>query len=93
MPQSIRIGRSYKLHDFGKVVKTELHHLSDASSIAYGQCSYIRQVDEFGRVISAYLFVKARVAPLKVIAIPRLELGAAVLSVKHSLKMSWNYLL
>ncbi|KAL4217997.1 hypothetical protein ACF0H5_022735 [Mactra antiquata] len=62
----------------------ELHHFSDASSYAYGQCSYIRLVKE-DSVHCALLIGKARVAPLTVVTIPRLELTAALLSVKMSL--------
>ncbi|KAK3102368.1 hypothetical protein FSP39_010852 [Pinctada imbricata] len=62
----------------------ELHHFSDASFSGYGQCSYIRFVN--GDAVHCALLVgKARVAPLKVVTIPRLELTAAVLSVKVSM--------
>ena len=49
---------------------------------AYGQCSYVRLRDVNGRVYVAFLMGKARVAPLRTISIPRLELTAAVVSVK-----------
>ena len=62
----------------------ELHHFSDASSRGYGQCSYIRIVHQDG-VHCAFILGKSRVAPLRPITIPRLELNAAVLSVKMSL--------
>ena len=32
--------RYFRSKDFGKVVKKELHHFSDASTKGYGQCSY-----------------------------------------------------
>ena len=60
----------------------ELHHFSDASSRAYGCCTYIRCVNKDGAVHVQLVTSKSRVAPIKVCTIPRLELQAAVLSVK-----------
>ncbi|XP_067301419.1 uncharacterized protein [Pseudorasbora parva] len=75
----IRIPRCFVPPNFGKILKTELHHFSDASSQGYGQCSYIRLVSE-SKVHCALVMGKARVAPIKVVTIPRLELTAAVIS-------------
>ena len=71
-----------KPDNFGKMVNVSLHHFSDASELGYGQCSYIRIVNEVGRVHCSLLLGKSRVVPKKFISIPRLELNAAVLSVK-----------
>ena len=38
--QSFSVPRCFRSEDFGKVVKKELHHFSDASTKGYGQCSY-----------------------------------------------------
>ena len=62
-------------------VTIELHHFSDASQSAYGSCSYLRSVDQFGLVTCNLIMSKSRVAPIKMVTIPRLELQAAVLSV------------
>ena len=62
--------------------KNEMHHFADASTIGYGTCTYLRQIDDEGTVSLSLLMDKARVAPKKVTAIPRLELEAAVFSVK-----------
>lgn len=70
---------------FGKVKAVELHHFSDASSTGYGQCTYIRLIDDNGQVHCSLLMGKARVAPLKPVTIPRLELVAALLSTKISM--------
>ena len=59
-----------------------LHHFSDASELGFGQCSYIRMVDEKDRVHYSLLLGKSRVVPKKFISILRLELNAPVLSVK-----------
>ena len=60
----------------------ESHHFSDASSRAYGCCTNIRCVNKDGSVHVQLVTSRSRVAPIKVCKIPRLELQAAVLSVK-----------
>lgn len=60
----------------------ELHHFSDASTTGYGQCSYLRMISPANKVKCALIMGKARVTPKKVVTIPRLELQAAVVSVK-----------
>ena len=60
----------------------ELHNFSDASEVGYGACCYIRCVNRSGRVCVTLLASKGRLAPLKQTTIPRLELCAAVESVK-----------
>ncbi|KAL7870303.1 hypothetical protein SRHO_G00078000 [Serrasalmus rhombeus] len=80
----IDIPRSYAPASFRKIVRTELHHFSDASISGYGQCSYLRLSNEEGDVHSALVIGKSRVAPTKLTTIPRLELTAAVVSVKVS---------
>ena len=65
----------------------ELHHFSDASELAYGACSYIRSVDSSGCIRVSLLMSRAHVAPLKATTIPRLELQAAVLSVKNDVAL------
>ena len=60
----------------------ELHHFSDASEQAYGCCSYLRCIDAQGQIQVSLIMSKSRVAPIKQLSIPRLELEAAVLSAK-----------
>lgn len=50
----------------------------------YGQCSYLRCVNEDGNVHCALVMGKSRGAPIKVTTIPRLELADAVMSVTVS---------
>ena len=59
-----------------------IHHFSDASENGYGQCSYLRLVNQDGKIHCSLLVGKSRVPPKKFVSIPRLELTAAVLSVK-----------
>lgn len=77
--QKLHISRCFAPEALGKVQRVELHHFSDASSYGYGQCSYIRVVSE-DKVHCSLIIGKARVAPTKVVTIPRLELTAAVVS-------------
>lgn len=44
----VKIPCTYSPAAFGKVLKTELHHFSDASTKGYGQCSYLRMKNEEG---------------------------------------------
>lgn len=80
--QNLAIPRCYKPDDFGRVVKVELHHFSDASTKGYGQCSYLRLINEDGKIHCAFVMGKSRVTPIKPVTIPRLELTAALCSVK-----------
>ena len=71
---SFSICRSVLPEAFSPVVSSQLHHFSDASEAAYGSVSYLRLVNEEGRVHCSFLF---QLAPLKSVSIPRLELSAA----------------
>ena len=82
--KGINTARCYKPRSFGEIVNCTLHHFSDASESGYGQASYLRMVDDKDEVHCCLVFGKSRVAPIKYISIPRLELTAATLSVKVS---------
>ena len=82
--EELQIRCCFKPKDFGKVVRFEIHNFSDASSLGYVQCSYLRVINDQNEVHCSFIIGKARVAPLKVTTIPRLELTAALISVKIS---------
>ncbi|XP_077971383.1 uncharacterized protein LOC144425718 [Styela clava] len=81
---NLRVDRCYKPVNFGNIKHVELHHFSDASESGYGQCTYLRLVNDCGKAHCALVIGKARVAPLKHVTIPRLELTAAVVSARMS---------
>lgn len=81
---SLQNRRCLKPDKFGNIVTAEFHHFSDASIVGYGQCSYLRLIDDHQRVHCPLVIAKSRVAPLKPVTIPRLELTAALVSVKVS---------
>ncbi|XP_072402519.1 uncharacterized protein [Diabrotica undecimpunctata] len=62
-------------------VLIEMHGFCDASEVAYGAAIYIRSVDKKGNIFIDLLCAKSKVAPVKKLSIPRLELsGALILS-------------
>ena len=55
------------------------HTFTDASEASYGACTYVRCETAKGEVQISLLASKSRVAPLKRVTLPRVELSAAVL--------------
>ena len=55
---------------------------SDASNVGYGSLAYQRVCDSEGRTHCSFLMGKARLAPIKAVTVPRLELTAATVSVR-----------
>ena len=67
----------FKPENFGNIVQVQLHSFTDASTTGYEQCTYLRLKDCEGNIHSSLVMVKFRI-----ITIPRLELTAALMSVK-----------
>lgn len=73
----IQIPRWIKLTSKDKVI--ELHGFCDASNLAYSAVVYVRIVDSDNNIHVSLLTSRTRVAPIKQISIPKLELCGAVL--------------
>ncbi|XP_074651586.1 uncharacterized protein LOC141906242 [Tubulanus polymorphus] len=65
-----------------EIISCEIHCFSDASEVGYGSSLYARLEDSDGNVQCSLILGKSRVAPLKRLSIPRLELTAAAMSVR-----------
>lgn len=82
--KGVTVDRCFKPKGFAQVQETQLHLFSDASRQGYSAAAYFRVKDVDGRVHCSFVMGKARLAPIREISIPRLELTAAVISVKLS---------
>jgi hypothetical protein len=60
-------------------ISVQLVGFADASTAAYGACLFIRAINHNAEISVHLLCAKSRIAPLKTVSIPRLELCAAVL--------------
>lgn len=71
---------------------TEIHGFCDASEEAFGASVYVRSRDNKGNWHSRLLCSKTRVAPLRNITIPRLELNGALLLAQlvQKVAQSWE---
>ena len=82
--KKLEIQRCFKPDNFGPVKAVEVHYFSDASVEGYGQCCYLRLINELDQVHCSFIVGKARVTPLKHKTIPRLEFAAATTSARMS---------
>ena len=64
----------------GAVGLPVLYIFSDASNEAFGSCAYARWQKSNGEYDVRFIAAKSRVAPLKRLTVPRLELQEAVLA-------------
>ena len=82
--KEVTVDRCFKPKGFTQVQEIQLHLFSDASRQGYSAAAYLRVKDVDGRLHCSFVMGKARLAPIREISIPRLELTAAVISVKLS---------
>ncbi|XP_017875754.1 uncharacterized protein LOC108622406 [Ceratina calcarata] len=61
------------------VISVELHGFCDASLAAYAAAVYIRVTTARNKVVTSLLIAKSRVAPIKTLTVPVLELNGALL--------------
>lgn len=80
----VKIQQCYFPASFKEVQKYELHYFSDASVKGYGEFTYLRAISVSGQIHCSLVMGKARVAPTKILTVPRLELSAAVVAVHTS---------
>ncbi|GFY52884.1 integrase catalytic domain-containing protein [Trichonephila inaurata madagascariensis] len=62
----------------------ELHLSSDSSTKAYGTVAYLRVTSSNKEILTSFVASKNRIAPLKTLTLPRLELMGALLSARLS---------
>ena len=79
---NLHIDRCFKPCVADDIVSIQWHIFSDASEAGYGSVVYLRLIDSVGKIFVNFVLGKAKVAPLKAVSIPRLELAASVLSVR-----------
>ena len=80
--ENIKVKRCIKPADFGTIACSQLHVFSDASTAGYGVAAYRRVTNSEGKIHCTFMMGKARLAPLKIVSIPRLELTAMVVAVR-----------
>ena len=80
--EKLAVKRCLRPCDFEEISSSELHHFSDASQKGYGAVSYLKIVDKRGRGHCSFIMGKSRLAPLKAVTIPRMELSAAVIATR-----------
>ena len=78
----LAVKRCVKPADLGKLKFATLHNFADVSQFALGAVSYLRMVDLTDNAYCSFLMGKSRLAHIKPMTVPRLELSAAVLAVQ-----------
>ncbi|XP_024869854.1 uncharacterized protein LOC112453358 [Temnothorax curvispinosus] len=76
----VRIPRWTGMHR--NMIGVELHGFADASSRAYAAVVYLRVPHSNSNIQISLLAAKTKVAPLKTVSVPRLELNAVVLLIR-----------
>ena len=79
--ESLRFPRCIMPEEYEDGV-VDLHHFSDSSEKCYGAVSYARIITRQGKIKVTLLMSKGRLAPMKQVSLPRLELCGAVSAVE-----------
>jgi hypothetical protein len=78
--EDVAIRRCFRPRDPVEIKYVQLHVFCDGSERGYGACAYLRLVDENDQVSCLLVIGKARLAPMKQLSIPRMELSGAVVA-------------
>ena len=76
--QNISVNRCFKPQGFGDIHNAKLQIFSIGSELGYGTSAYLRLVDVYSNITCSFVIGKSRLAPIKQVSIPRLELSGAV---------------
>ena len=80
--KEMTVPRSYCASGWQGVIDVEIHAFGDASESGYGAAVYLRLTMSDGSVVAPLVMSRARVAPLKRVNLPRLELLGALLAAR-----------
>ena len=72
--ECILVPHCVKAIDFGEMKSREVHIFFDTSCVGYGSVAYLHLCDNEDRIHCSFLMGKARVAPIKAVTSPRLQL-------------------
>ncbi|GFR04328.1 integrase catalytic domain-containing protein [Trichonephila clavata] len=84
----IKIPRFYLGDVDQELSSVDIHCFSDAGKSVYGTILYLRFVTCNNKIETSFICSKSRVAPLKSLTLPRLELTAALLSARLAKQVS-----
>jgi len=80
--EQLTIERCFKSPDLGEIASCQPHHFSYVSQQGYGAVTYLRITDHDGKVNSSFVMGKSRLAPIKPVTIPPIELSAAIVATR-----------
>ncbi|KAH9361544.1 hypothetical protein HPB48_001354 [Haemaphysalis longicornis] len=80
--KGIRVPRYNGAGLLGNGIHVALHIYADASTVVYGAVVYLLTTDDTGATTTTQLLAEGRVAPLKEITLPRLELMAGLIAAR-----------
>ena len=82
--EEVKVDRCFRPREFVELKETQLHLYSDASRQGYASVAYFHLKDTSNQIHCAFAMGKASLASLREISVQRLELTAAVISVRLS---------
>ncbi|XP_043195478.1 uncharacterized protein LOC122366890 [Amphibalanus amphitrite] len=80
--KGITVPRSYCCEGWRDVSALTVHSFGDASEVGYGAVVYLQLTLSDGSVVTPLVIARGRVAPLKRVSLPRLELLASLMAAR-----------